>query len=82
VTGTNPRLVTPSLPDALADSIARCLAKSPKERPSAAALARELGAFADEAGARALEKLAPPSLIADITKASPKRRATPEPSPS
>jgi hypothetical protein len=56
--------------------IARCLGKFPTDRPSAAMLARELAAFADEAGVPALEKLPPPTQSADITKAWPRKRHT------
>jgi energy-converting hydrogenase Eha subunit C len=60
------RTIDESLPPALTALVARCLAKEPSARPTAAALSAELAAFADAAEAPTMEKLAPPSKI-DIT---------------
>src|SRR5262249_45665856 len=46
-----------SVPEALAALVARCLAKAPAERPSAAELARELGHLADAEDGRSLDAL-------------------------
>jgi eukaryotic-like serine/threonine-protein kinase len=52
------RSIDPSLPEPLSQLVARCLDKVPPARPTAAALAVELAAFADAAEAPRLEKLA------------------------
>jgi serine/threonine-protein kinase len=48
------RRFRPELPAALADLVDRCLARRPELRPSAAALGRELAAWADADGAEPL----------------------------
>jgi serine/threonine-protein kinase len=60
------RTIDATVPAALCELVARCLAKEPSARPTAAELARQLGAFADAAGAPALTKLALPSKV-DVT---------------
>ncbi|HWE26375.1 MAG TPA: protein kinase, partial [Polyangia bacterium] len=55
------RSIDASLPLSLSSLVARCLAKEPADRPTAAELAAELAAFADAAGAPSLAKLAMPS---------------------
>jgi serine/threonine-protein kinase len=69
------RAIDPSLPEPLSSLVARCLGKEPATRPTAAALAAELGAFADAAGAPALAKLAP----ASRGEATVRARNTPTP---
>jgi len=49
------RAFQPSVPESLAALVDRCLARSPDERPAATELASQLAAWADAAGAAALE---------------------------
>jgi len=49
------RSIRPLVPAALAALVDRCLARGPEDRPSAAELAHQLAAWADDAGALPLE---------------------------
>jgi serine/threonine-protein kinase len=51
----NLRALRPLVPATLAQLVDRCLARTPEQRPSARALADELAAWADAAGAPPLE---------------------------
>jgi serine/threonine-protein kinase len=51
------RSAAPSVPDALADLVARCLRKSADERPTASSLAKDLAAFADGRDVPSLDAL-------------------------
>jgi serine/threonine-protein kinase len=48
--------IEPEVPAWLSHWVAKCLRKKPEERPSAAELSTALRAFADDAGAPALER--------------------------
>jgi serine/threonine-protein kinase len=69
------RTVEPSVPEPLAQLIARCLQREPGDRPRADAVAAELRAWADQAGVPSLERL--PVLGAELTVPTPRRRARP-----
>jgi serine/threonine-protein kinase len=58
VDAPDPRELAPGLPADFAALLRACLAKEPAARPSAAELARALGAIADALGAPSLEQIA------------------------
>jgi len=65
--------IEPAVPAWLSHWVAKCLRKKPEERPSAAELAAALRAFADDAGAPALERFDDVE-TADRTAVEAKRR--------
>ncbi|HUS68386.1 MAG TPA: serine/threonine-protein kinase [Kofleriaceae bacterium] len=77
-TPPDPRSFEPLLPEPVARAITGCLQRDPASRPSADAVAAELRAFADAAGAPALEAVARPDpFAAGSTVPTPRRRGGP-----